>query len=88
MGIPDGHQHIRMLIETDKGDQFLFQEATLANIARAYTVIKTHPQKRALKLEQKQLSDQKAGYAAHQLIETETDENEITKELATFESDS
>jgi len=87
MGIPDGHQHIRTLVETTDGDQFLFQEATIANMVRAYMVIKTHPQRKALELEQKRLSDPKEGYASCQLMEKDMDEAEITKALASFESD-
>lgn len=82
IGIPEGHKHIRTIIETGNGEKLIFQEATIANIVRAYTIIKTHPQKRALELEQKQPSDKKEGYAEYQLIETDNDEGIIKKELA------
>jgi len=82
IGIPDGHKHIRTIIETSNGDKLVFQEATIANLVRAYTIIKTHPQIRTLELEQKKLSDKKAGYADYQLIETDGDEGTIRKELA------
>lgn len=82
IGIPDGHEHIRTLIETIHGEKFIFQEATIANIVRAYTTIKTHPQKKALELEQIKISDKKEGYADYQLIEKDKDEGIIKKELA------
>ena len=81
IGIPEGHKHIRTIIETKNGEKLIFQEATIANIVRAYTIIKTHPQKRALELAQKQLSDKKEGYADNQLIETDKDEVIIKKEI-------
>lgn len=84
VGIPDGHKHLRTVIETSSGEQFLFQEATIANLVRAYTIVKTHPQKKALELELKRLEDKKTHYAEYQLVETDRSEESITRELAEF----
>ena len=84
VGIPDGHKHLRTVIETSSGEQFLFQEATIANLVRAYITIKTHPQRKAVELQTKKLDDQKPQYAEFQLVETDRDEESISKELAEF----
>jgi len=82
MGVPAGHKHLRTLIETTEGEKWIFHEATIANIVRAYTIIKTHPQRKAMELELKKLSDQKEGYAEYQLIETDKDEESLIRELS------
>ena len=82
IGIPEGHIHIRTIIETFGGEKLIFQEATIANIVRAYTTIKTHPQKNALELEHIELFEKKEGFADHQLIETDKDEAIIKRNIA------
>jgi hypothetical protein len=67
--IPEGHKHIRMKITLQDAAELVFQEAAVANIARAYITVKTHPQKTAVKLKGRQLSEKKAGYADWQLLE-------------------
>ena len=67
--IPEGHRHIRTKIILQDDTELVFQEATVANLTRAYITVKTHPQKEALKLKGEQLTDKKAGYADWQLIE-------------------
>lgn len=84
VGIPAGHKHLRTVIETSNGEQFLFQEATVANMVRAYTLIKTHPRKKAVELRLERLEDQKPRYAKFQLVETDRDEESISRELAEF----
>ncbi|MEW6381024.1 MAG: hypothetical protein AB1611_15650 [bacterium] len=84
VGIPAGHRHLRTVIETSSGEQFLFQEATMANIVRAYTLIKTHPRRKAIELRLERLEDKKPRYAAFQLLETDRDEESISRELAQF----
>ncbi|MGA1868342.1 MAG: hypothetical protein ACMUJM_07325 [bacterium] len=81
VGIPRGHTHIRTLLETSSGERFLFQEATIANIVRAYTTIKTHPQKMAVELVCAELDAKKAPYAKFQLLETEKSEESLIEEL-------
>lgn len=67
--IPEGHKHIRTKITLQDGTELVFQEATIANLTRAYITVKTHPQKESLKLKGKQVTGKKAGYADWQLIE-------------------
>jgi hypothetical protein len=69
--IPEGHKHLRTTITLHDGREFIFQEATIANLVRAYLTIKTHPQKTQTRLVGKRLSDKKDGYADWQLIETD-----------------
>ena len=82
IGIPKNHKHLRIYIKI--GDKTLiFQEATIANLVRAYTAVKTHPTIKALKLKRKTLPEReiKTGYARHQLIEVEEKEEEIEREI-------
>ena len=69
MEVPEGHTHIRTRVRLHDGTELVFQEATIANIARAYITIKTHPQKTALRLEGKILQNKKQGFADYQLLE-------------------
>ena len=48
---------------------FTFQEATIANLARAYIAIKTHPRLTKMPMSGRKLDDRKEGYAAWQLME-------------------
>ena len=43
IGVPEGHKHLRLCAKLKDGFVLVFQEATVANILRAYTTIKTHP---------------------------------------------
>jgi hypothetical protein len=67
--IPEGHRHIRTKIVLQDGTELLFQEAAIANIARAYITVKTHPQKKSVLLKTRHVTDQKDGYADWQLLE-------------------
>ncbi len=69
--IPEGHKHLRTTILLHDGCEFIFQEATIANLVRAYLTIKTHPQKTGIKLVGKRLSDKKDGFADWQLVEAD-----------------
>ena len=69
VGIQEGHKHIRTKITLQDATELVFQEATVANIARAYITVKTHPQKTSVKLKGRQLTEKKAGYACWQLLE-------------------
>ena len=80
MGIPNGHRHLRTIIKTEKGN-FVFQEATIAAIVRAYTTIKTHPQKKGIRLIGQETPDRKKGYAPYQLVETDEISDKITGEM-------
>ena len=67
--IPEGHKHIRTKIILQDDTELVLQEAAIANIARAYITVKTHPQKESVKLKGRQLTDKKDGYADWQLLE-------------------
>ena len=69
MEVPDGHNHIRTRIVLQDNSEIIFQEATVANIMRAYITIKTHPQKTSVRLTGCNLPDKKQGYADWQLLE-------------------
>ena len=80
IGPPKGHKHLRLIIETEE-EILVFQEATLAAITRGYTYVKTHPIRKAIKLESRRIGERKEGYAEYQLLETRDDDEEITDEI-------
>jgi hypothetical protein len=80
-GIPEGHSHIRVIIETADGETIVLQEATIAAIVRAYTSIKTSPMLKAVELRSVELRERKQGYADHQLMETGRDESQVATEI-------
>ena len=43
IGVPKGHKHLRVCMKLQDNSAMIFQEATIANILRAYVTIKTHP---------------------------------------------
>jgi hypothetical protein len=67
--IPEGHKHLRTTIVLQDGTEMVFQEATIANLVRAYITVKTHPVKRKVILKGKRLDERKDGYAEWQLVE-------------------
>jgi len=67
--IPEGHMHIRATIFLQDGTELTLQEATIANLVRAYINIKTHPTATALRLTGRKLRDRKDGFAGWQLVE-------------------
>jgi hypothetical protein len=69
--VPEGHMHLRATMLLDDGTEITFQEATLANLVRAYVTVKTHPVIEKVRLKGKMLEGGKAGYARWQLIEDE-----------------
>lgn len=69
--IHEGHKHLRTTIVLQDGTELTFQEAAIANLVRAYITVKTHPQKKKVKLKGKQLSERKEDYAEWQLVEEE-----------------
>lgn len=84
IGVPDGHKHLRICLELENACTLVFQEATVENILRAYTTIKTHPSFRAIELKMETLTAEqlKEGYATHQLLEIPKKDEEIEKELS------
>ncbi len=79
VGVPKGHKHLRTCIKLKNGTTLVFQEATIANLLRAYVTLKTHPSILAQELEMKiiKMAQRKEGYATHQLIETSTNSSEV-----------
>jgi hypothetical protein len=69
--IPKGHKHLRTTIVLQDGTEMVFQEATIANLVRAYITVKTHPIKKKITLKGMKLSETKRDYAEWQLIEEE-----------------
>jgi hypothetical protein len=67
--IPEGHKHLRTTIILNDGTELVFQEATIANLARAYIEVKTHPTTKKVKLKGRKLTETKEGYAEWQLVE-------------------
>ncbi len=83
LGVPKGHKHLRICMRLNSGTTLIFQEATIANISRAYVTLKTHPSVQAQELRIKTLTEEqrKEGYATHQLIETSRDSSEVKTEI-------
>ena len=67
---PEGHAHLRTTMTLQDGTELTFQEATIANLVRAYVSLKTHPKIRSLRLKQVYLEDRKEGFAEWQLLES------------------
>ncbi len=69
--IPAGHRHVRTTLLLNDGTELVFQEATLANLSRAFITLKSHPVRTRVRLKGTKLEEKKEGYADWQLIETE-----------------
>ncbi|MBI5099124.1 MAG: hypothetical protein HZB30_07775 [Nitrospirae bacterium] len=69
MEIPEGHKHVRTTIIFNDGTEMTFQEATIANLVRAYIKVKTHPVLNKIILKGIKITDRKEGYAEWQLLE-------------------
>jgi len=70
---PEGHRHLRATLTLHSGEAIVLQEATLANLVRAYVEIKTHPQRQGVRLVGRELAEgeKKKGFAVWQLLEEE-----------------
>jgi len=73
---PEGHQHLRTTITLHSGEMIVLQEATVANLVRAYLQVKTHPQRETVRMVGWELDegDRKKGFARWQLLEEDQDE--------------
>jgi len=71
--VPEGHQHLRATLELEGGTRIVLQEATVANLVRAYVTLITSPTRRSLRLRGQAVAprDLKEGFAPWQLIEEE-----------------
>lgn len=73
--IPEGHKHMRTTIMLQDGTNMTFQEATIANLVRAYISIKTHPSLTRVVMKGKILDKRKDGYAEWQLLDSKEDDS-------------
>jgi len=73
MEVPAGHRHLRTVLRLQGGEEMVLQEATVANLVRAYVTLKTHPQRTGIRLAGRSLeaAERKAGFADWQLLEEE-----------------
>lgn len=71
MEIPGGHRHLRTILRLRSGEELVLQEATVANLVRAYVTLKTHPQKEGVRLIGRTLAagEKKEEFADWQLLE-------------------
>lgn len=83
VGIPRGHRHVRAVLQLED-ETLILQEATLANLCRAYIRISTDPRPggQALELSADCSEDRKPGYARCQHLETARRAEEVANELA------
>ena len=81
VGVPKGHQHVRVVLELKQGIIIELQEATISNILRAFVTVKTHPLVKAMELVGVKLEKRKPGYAEYQLIESNKPDDEVQEEL-------
>jgi hypothetical protein len=72
--VPEGHTHLRLALVLHDGSELVFQEATVANLVRAYIALKTHPRRNKVRMKGKKLDQKKEGYAEWQLLEAEGEE--------------
>jgi len=68
--IPEGHRHLRTTILLQDGQEFTFQEATIANLVRAYINVKTHPTNTTVRLTGQRLPTRKDDFSEWQLLES------------------
>ncbi len=69
--VPEGHQHLRTTLVLQNGTRIVLQEATVANLVRAFVTIKTHPVITRLHLKGQRIEQRKEGFAQWQLLETD-----------------
>ena len=69
--VPEGHRHLRAVLCLKTGAELVLQEATVANLVRAYIRVKTDPVRQACTLRGRELdeSERKPGFAAWQLLD-------------------
>ncbi len=67
--VPEGHRHLRTTLVLSSGQRIVLQEATVANIVRAFVTVKTHPQIERVVLKGRKLNQRKEGFAQWQVLE-------------------
>jgi hypothetical protein len=70
--IPEGHTHVRVRLILRDGQCLTLQEATVANLVRAFISVKTHPLLSKVHLKGRHLPCKKQGYADWQLLEDQS----------------
>ncbi len=83
-GIPENHQHYRLLITTDQNQVLVCSEALVAAITRAYISVKTHPERLAIQMTKKILKRHKDDFASFQLLEADKNDLDIPRELSSW----
>jgi hypothetical protein len=73
--VPEGHRHLRTILRLKDGREIILQEATVANLVRAYTTVKTHPTIERVVQKSVRLSERKPGFAEWQLVESISEED-------------
>ncbi|GAB4164300.1 MAG: hypothetical protein Tsb0017_02670 [Geothermobacteraceae bacterium] len=70
VAVPDGHRHLRARLTLADGRTLVFQEATLAALARAWVTVKSDPLRSSCRLVGRHLEppEMKQGYARWQLL--------------------
>jgi len=73
VAVPDGHRHLRARLTLADGRTLVFQEATLAALARAWVTVKSDPLRGSVRLVGRQVEapELKQGYARWQLLPEE-----------------
>ena len=75
LSVPEGHRHLRATLRLADGTSLVLQEATVANLVRAYIGVVTHPTRRGVRLSGRALSPEglegrlKEDFAPWQLLE-------------------
>jgi hypothetical protein len=80
--IPEGHQHVRLLLKFKGGQTLILQQALIDGLLRAYVDVGLHPLRRAVELIPEEIpkSVKKAGFARWQLVESHRAEDEVLSE--------
>jgi hypothetical protein len=75
MEVPEGHKHLRTILRLKDGREIILQEATVANLVRAYITVKTHPTVERVVQKSVRITKRKADFAEWQLIENNFQED-------------
>jgi len=67
--IPEGHRHLRTTLTLADGTSLTLQEATVAAIVRAYTLIKTDSARTRVAMSGRAMGERKVDFAEWQLVE-------------------
>ena len=82
IGIPEGHTHIRTILNIKGLPYLILQQATVSGLIRGFLNVLLHPLKRGIKLQRASVSNQKSGYAKNQLLELNVSERKVLEEIS------